>query len=220
MTTKVTAHAGCEGTQAGSRENIETALKSGADVIEMDLRALGDQLYLSHDPLQTDHLDAYLTFRQALELLQDCCAEINCDLKEAGVLRIALKILREMDMQERAFFTGEIDECHKAKEAGCRCFRNVEHYSFVEAGKQLSEQEVRRLIQLYQTDSEKHLTGFNVEYGMLTPEAIRLFAKERIPISCWLVDDEQAIRQLLRENISYITTDRVKYAVSQRELLS
>lgn len=220
MMTKVTAHAGCEGTQAGSKENIMTALRLGADVIEMDLRALNGEVYLSHYPLETGHLDAYLTFRQALELLQGSDVEINCDLKEAGVLKMALEILQGKGMQERAFFTGEVGGEPKAEEAACRCFRNVEHYGFVEEGKQLSAPEVHQLIRLYQSAEKEHIAGFNVEYGMLTREAIHLFAKENIPISCWLVDDEQAICQLLQENISYITTDRVKYAVSQREMLS
>lgn len=220
MITKVTAHAGCEGTRAGSRENIMTALESGADVIEMDLRALNGKVYLSHFPLETDCLDIYLTFREALEILQDSDVEINCDLKEAGILKIALDILGETGMRERAFFTGEIESGHRVEEADFRCFRNVEHYGFVEEGRQLSEPEVHQLIQVYRADQEKNLAGFNVEYGMLSPEAIRLFAKEHIPISCWLVDDERAIRQLLQEHISYITTDRVKYAVSQREILA
>ncbi len=220
MMTKVTAHAGCEGTQAGSRENIMTALRAGADVVEMDLRVLDGEIYLSHYPLETEHLDTYLTFRQALELLQGCDVEINCDLKEAGVLKIALETLRGMGMQERAFFTGEIDCGSKSKGVVCRCFRNVEHYGFVKEGKQLSEPEVRRLIQVYQADGKEHIAGFNVEYGMLTREAIHLFAMENIAISCWLVNEEYAIRQLLEENVSYITTDHVKYAVSQRKLLS
>lgn len=219
MITKVTAHAGCEGTQAGSKENIVTALESGADVIEMDLRALNGQIYLSHDPLEADRLDTYLTFQEALELLHRSNAEINCDLKEAGLLKMALDILRNMGMQERAFFTGELDACNK-EETGCRCFYNVEHYHFVEQGKQLSEPAVRQLIQMYQTDAQKHIAGFNVEYGMLTPEVIRLFLKEKIPISCWLVDDECAIRRLIQDNVSYITTNCVKYAVSQRKMLS
>lgn len=218
MITKVTAHAGCEGTRAGSKENIVIALASGADVIEMDLRALNGQIYLSHGPLEADRLDTYLTFQQALELLKNSDVEVNCDLKEEEAFQIALDILKKMGMQERALFTGEIGACSQA-ETGCRCFYNVEHYHFAELGKQLSESDVCQLIEMYQKDGKRHISGFNVEYSMLTHEAMDLFAKEQVPISCWLVDEEHAIRKLLSEHVSYITTNCVKYAVSQRELM-
>ena len=93
-----------------------------------------------------------------------------------------------------------------------------EHYGFVEDGRQLSEAEVHKLIRVFKT-REPQLAGFNVEYGMLTQEAIDLFTKENVPLSCWIVDDERAICQLLRANITYITTNHVKYAIAQREKL-
>ena len=218
MITKVTAHAGCEGTPAGSRENILAALQSGADAVEMDLRALDGRIYLSHDPLEKEHLERYLTFRQALELLRDSEIEINCDLKEIGILGIAQETLKTINMQERAFYTGEVGSCQKTEEIKCRCFQNIEHYGFVEDGRQLSEAEVHKLIRVFKT-REPQLAGFNVEYGMLTQEAIDLFTKENVPLSCWIVDDERAICQLLRANITYITTNHVKYAIAQREKL-
>lgn len=211
--TKVTAHAGCEGTPKGTRENIETALRCGADAVEVDLRLLNGEIYLSHDALRKEALGAYLTFRQALELIEPSGAEINCDIKEAGALPAAFRILKSMGMERRAFFTGETGAAGECP--GLRCFRNVEFPAG--RGGTLPEEEARRLIAGYRSRKDPSLAGFNVEYALLTARTMRMLLAEGVPLSCWLVNDEPAIRRFLEAEIAYLTTDCVRYAVTQRE---
>jgi glycerophosphoryl diester phosphodiesterase len=46
----ITAHSGCEGTDPNSRDHLEAAIDSGADVVEVDVRSAADGIcVLSHD---------------------------------------------------------------------------------------------------------------------------------------------------------------------------
>ncbi|MCI8329707.1 MAG: glycerophosphodiester phosphodiesterase [Oscillibacter sp.] len=212
--TKITAHAGCEGTPKGTRENIETALRCGADAVEVDLRLLNGEVYLSHDALREEALETYLTLRQALELIGPSGAEINCDIKEAVALPAAFRILKNMGMERRAFFTGETGAA--AKDPGLRCFRNVECPLLSGCEETLAEEEVRRLIAGYRSQRDPSLAGFNIEYGLLTAETMALFSAQGVPLSCWLVNDGLAIRQLLEAGVDYLTTDCVRSAAALR----
>lgn len=215
--TKITAHAGCEGTLKGTMESIEAALRCGADVVEVDLRLLDGEIYLSHDALRADALDTYLTFRQVLGVICSSDVEVNCDIKEASAFPAALHVLRDMGIERRAFFTGDTSGVPELPTAEIRRFLNVENLPFVKNAKnKLSEKEAERLVNLYRSYNDPSLAGFNVEYTVLTEEAVRMLSSERVLLSCWLVNDRQAVCNLLDSGIAYLTTDCVKYAVAQR----
>lgn len=217
--TKITAHAGCEGTVPGSRENIETAVRLGADVVEMDLRLLNGEVWLSHDLLDTEGFRTYLTLERALELLCGSHVEINCDLKEPEVFPHALRIIRRMDLESRIIFTGEFNPRLGSCGDQYRYFQNVEHLDGLSSERKLSGEDAGRLARHYQDNAGGSFCGYNISYKMLTPEALEALSAKRIPLSCWTVDDQSEIQALLRADITYLTTNLVRYAVGQRAML-
>lgn len=214
--TKITAHAGCEGTLPGSREGIETAIRLGADVVELDLRLLEGVVWLSHDMLDASRLHTYLTLEQALGLFDGCHAEINCDLKEPEVLPYALETIRKMDLESRVIFTGEFEPDREPGQGKYRYFQNAELLCGTGPGEKLSRADAERMVEHYRNRGADVFGGYNVSYDMLTPETLRLLSGAGIPLSCWTVDERDAIRALLRMGVAYLTTNHVRYAVEQR----
>jgi len=89
MKTLITAHSGCDGTPDNSLEFISHALRSGADALEVDVRAAQDgTLYLSHD--RTDAACPKLS--QAFPMLRSRPMRINCDLKQPGLEEAVLAL--------------------------------------------------------------------------------------------------------------------------------
>lgn len=218
--TKITAHAGCEGTIPGTREGIETAVRLGADVVEMDLRLLDGVVWLSHDLPGTEGFHTYLTLERALGLLRGSPVEINCDLKEPEVFPHALRIIRGMDLESRTIFTGEFDPALEDRGDQYRYFQNVEHLAGLSLERKLTGEDARRLVRHYRTSAGESFAGYNISYKMLTPEALGTLSAAGIPLSCWTVDERAEIRTLLRAEIAYLTTNLVGYAVGQRAVLS
>ena len=214
--TKITAHAGCEGTPPGSREGIETAIRLGADVVELDLRLWDGVVWLSHDMLDTGRLHTYLTLEQALGLFCGCNAEINCDLKEPEVLPYALETIRKMDLGSRIIFTGEFDPDLEQGKGQYRYFQNAELLCSIGPEGKLSRADAEQMVEHYRDHAADIFGGYNISYDMLTPETLRLLSGAGIPLSCWTVDEQDAICTLLRMGIAYLTTNHVRYAVEQR----
>lgn len=217
--TKITAHAGCEGTVPGSREGIETAIRLGADVVEIDLRLLDGVIWVSHDLPDISKLHTYLTLEQALQLLCGSNVEINCDLKEAAVFPHALKIIRQMNLESRIIFTGEFQPNFQCAGDRYRYFQNAEHLFDMTPEQKLSRENVEQLMTYYQRNATGVFGGYNISYKMLTPETLQMLSGTGIPLSCWTVDEGNVISALLREDIAYLTTNQVRNAVQQRSAL-
>ena len=217
--TKITAHAGCENTAPGSREGIETAISLGADVVEIDLRLLDGRIWLSHDLPDTARMHTYLTLERALEVLRGSRAEINCDLKDEEAFPHALKIIRRMNLESRVIFTGEFRPGFLCDGDRYRYFQNAEYLFGMDPGRKLSQADAEHLVAYYRSNGSKFFGGYNISYKTLTPQTLQTLSRAGVPLSCWTVDEEHSIDFFLRENIAYLTTDQVKYAVRQRAVL-
>ncbi len=106
----VTAHSGCNGTKDNTLESLEEAIKSGADIIEMDI--LDDEsgtVLVTHD---YEPEGVYPTFEEALKFIKERSdsVKINVDLKRSHVSFAADEIIRSLNMENRCFFTGVNEE--------------------------------------------------------------------------------------------------------------
>ncbi len=72
------------------------------------------------------------------------------------------------------------------------------------------------MVEHYRDHAADIFGGYNISYDMLTPETLRLLSGAGIPLSCWTVDEQDAICTLLWMGIAYLTTNHVRYAVEQR----
>ena len=217
--TKVIAHAGCENTAPNSRENIETALKLGADIIEIDIRLADGKPYLSHEPVCNDNIHQCLTFQHAIEMIRDSQAEINCDLKESDAFLPVIKILRDMKMEHRTFFSGENFYYDTTAAPQFRRFINVENLGIVASGEMLSPRKTELLIHYYLTHKSKVLAGFNINYQTINDNIRDQFHQAKIPLAFWTVNDEQAVCELLRAKIDYLSTNIVEYVIKQKNFI-
>ncbi|NLK27501.1 MAG: glycerophosphodiester phosphodiesterase [Clostridiales bacterium] len=214
--TIITAHAGCEGTEAGSMESVLVALKLNADVIEVDLRMHDGIIYLAHDSIDIDHLDDYLTFKEVLDRLSLEKVKINCDLKEREILPYALKLLREYGMEERAIFTGsyfaDVDTDAKYK-----YFLNVNSNGFTLSNDKIGEKEADIMIDFNKRKNDPAMDAFNLNYRNVSPEAIKKLDEAGVRICYWTVDDPEALEHMLRNNVFAITTRYVSEAIALRK---
>lgn len=215
---KVIAHAGCEGTAAGSEENIEKALCLHADGVEVDLRLWNGEVYLSHNPLDPLHLSQYVTFRRAVAMIATSEVEINCDLKEAETLEPAMVILREAGLADHAIFTGEVTS--QLVVPPFRFLKNSDQFEFAKEGKKLFAQEVQKLTDIYLKRTSDTFAGYNIEYQSLTQESMEALRKNRVPYCCWTPDEEQAIRTLMESGADFITTNALAVALQVRDELA
>lgn len=112
----VTAHAGCLGTVSNSLDSLEAALRSGADVVEVDVRAAPDGPVLTHDPTATG--SRYLSLVAALDFAERHRTTLNLDVKEASVLSEVAELVRRRDLRDLVIFSGLDEE-------GVRLARNT-----------------------------------------------------------------------------------------------
>ncbi len=213
--TMIVAHSGCDNTVPDSLEGIIAALNQNVDYIEVDLRLYEENVYLSHDPIDENQLDRYVTFQDVLKLLKPEKVKLNCDLKERSVFEYALKNLREYGMEERAVFTGDYENNIVAN-AKYSYFLNVEKKELHLYDNIIEEQDANKIIDFYTNCKDKAMEALNINYRIISPSAKAKFYASGIRISHWTVDDPNDIEDLLQNNVFSITTNNVAYAVLAR----
>jgi glycerophosphoryl diester phosphodiesterase len=213
----ITAHSGCDNTAPNSMEGIIAALSKNIDIIEVDLRLYKENVYLSHDVVDGNQLDRYVTFQEVLKLLAIDKVNLNCDLKEIGVFEYALKDLREYGMEERAIFTGDYDNSKIDTNAKYRYFLNVERKDLQLYNNIIEDQDADKIIDFYKNSKDNTMAALNMNYRCISPSAQAMLYASGIPISYWTVDDPNEIDRLLQNNVFSITTNNIAYAVIARE---
>lgn len=214
--TQIIAHAGCGGTVPGSVENIEYAVREGADYVELDLRCLNGCIYLSHNQIDRSCLYSYIMLQDALSLIHDSGIQINCDLKEADEFETVLSVLRDMHMEERTLFTGEYRNEFYRPDAKYRHFTGPEHTGIVKAHEIISTEAAEALVKYYRSSTDRTLSGLNIEYTTLPKASLHIFQEREIPVSCWTVDEKNVIGEFLKLGVNYITTNDLAFTVRRR----
>lgn len=212
--TMITAHSGCEGTPSGSEASLQTALASGADCLEVDLRVGGTQILLSHDPLQPGQ--SYLALDDCLELVRQKNVRINCDLKERAAFSPTLALFKKAGMDDRLLFTGEYPLDYDGTGQRYQAFLNVEQFPFFPAGRNPQKEEMQRVAEFYTAlCRQSRIFGINLNYRILS-DAILELLQNRVLVSCWTVDQLSEVERLLGWGVHNITTHQVCAAIACR----
>ena len=74
----------------------------------------------------------------------------------------------------------------------------------------------QQLIEYFNKIDNPTIIAYNVNYRMLSIEALDLFIEAKVPLSCWTVDNQDAIQSLINKNIEFITTNNILYAMKIR----
>ena len=205
--TLITAHSGCEGTAPNSIDHILAAIDSGAEMIEVDIRAHGDLLYLSHDVAEDPA--ACVSFETFLELISPVPdLRVNCDVKTDGLITPVMEAARRFGVAHRMAFTG-----------AC----NHQNDLIVAQGGSLwpslwpcgdNETAVKRACDTFQGVGEPIL---NLHYSMISESGLTYLRDRGMDFSAWTVDDEATLRALLEMGITNITTRKPVLALRLRD---
>lgn len=201
--TMITAHSGCENTPPNSEAHILSAIDSGAEMIEVDVRKSDTgKLYLSHD-LPSD-ADACVALERLFELVKsekNLC--MNLDVKTEGLIRDVTVLSDSFGITERIVFTGA---CNRDRELcvklGADMWRSMWNGEYIPDG--ISENT---------KDKSPYL---NVYYPMITPEYNKALLAVGGRFSAWTVDNEEALRHFLHMGIGNITTRKPVLALRLR----
>lgn len=228
----ITAHAGCMGTLANSRESFVAAFSSCADIVEADIRATRDGCpLLMHDDIvrmQDGREGSVGRFDWAdiasgrelimcLEMFLELAAEmipatcggrrriLNLDMKEPSSLGAIGEILRAKGLGGSILFSG-LDR------AGVATARNlVPDFPYLLNADDVmkpgpaSESDAR---QACRAALESGCAGINLEWTRASPRFMEIARGNRLPVLLWTVDKEDEMRKVLALGPDSITTNR------------
>ncbi len=205
--TIITAHSGCEGTPPNSREHIAAAIESGAEMVEVDIRAKDGCLYLSHD--EAEDPASCVSFDEFLELIAPAPAlRVNCDVKTDGLIIPVMEAARRHGVADRMAFTGACNHRNDLiKAQGGRLWPSLWPCDD-------NETAVRRACDTYQDVGEPIL---NLHYSMISESNLTYLRDRGMDFSAWTVDDEPTLRALLQMGITNITTRKPVLALRLRD---
>jgi glycerophosphoryl diester phosphodiesterase len=234
MTVAVSAHkGGSEDAPPATWEAYETALTTGAEYVEFDIRRTRDgDLVVFHDPWVADRPVAGLTYEELctatgyrVPLVREVMRLIagravgHLDLKEIGdeheVIRLALDLLGPGNFVATTLEDSSIGQIKKS-------FPEVT--TALSLGRDLRE--VRRLMRLPARARELYPLGrmracgadwVAVHRRLARANVLRLCGRFGIPAMVWTVNGEPQLRRFLADpRVTVLITDRPRYALSLR----
>jgi glycerophosphoryl diester phosphodiesterase len=216
----VTLHSGGLSTRPNSLDYLEKALLAAPDIVELDIRRTRDKVVLCHDPyleadgkkiLLADHgfrdlKDAeprLLSLEEGLTFGRLHGLRFNLDLKEVGAAIPMLDLLREEDSQRGHIVTGcRLDEV-KTLGAHTGDFRILLN---IESAPPDLEEYGPYMRNLVKEASDLGCFGLNVDFRLCRPELFELCHDQGLPVVVWTVDEEEAMRRMVKLGADSITT--------------
>ncbi|WP_294377949.1 glycerophosphodiester phosphodiesterase [uncultured Clostridium sp.] len=207
----ITAHAGCMNTKMDSIESVESGIKNGADIIEIDLNIKDGRLILSHD-IPKDNME-YEKFEKVLDIMNKYGnAELNIDVKDVSVLEALKDMILKYELMDRIFLTGltyENISDNKEKLYGFRYLVNLDESDlkriFISGNsRNLDDFGLKKI-------SDSKAIGVNLNYKLISSdiEIAEEFRKRDFQVHVWTVDKLEDMKKLLKYNINSITTNKV-----------
>ncbi len=227
----VTAHAGCLGTVPNSMANIQAALASEADLVEVDLRATRDGVVvLAHDDsLETGggrarigDLDweelrklphpggEWLRLETVLDLAAGRDRVLNLDAKELAAMILASRLLRSRGMATDAVFSG-LDS------VGIRVAReNLPGFRYLfnadaevgEGGEGEGGEGTAGIAAVCALASASGACGVNLPWTRISASLVDYARRRCLPVLAWTVDDGADMAKALGTGVYSITTHR------------
>jgi len=215
----ITAHNGCENTVQNSLTAIKTAVDSGADIIEVDVRLTSDGVpVMFHDDnillegrkkslskvsfkeFKSGDLSERISLEDVFEFLKDKDIVINLDVKTDDVIIPMVKCIERYGIFDRVFATGceyEWVVKFKKKFPQFRVFLNVPVFNF-------SYDELKKL---YLKLIDCKACGINMNFKYCSSYFVDFFHRRFFPVSVWTVDDEDDMEQVVNMGVFSVTTN-------------
>lgn len=224
----ITAHSGCEGIPRDSIASVLKGVELGTEAVEVDVRlGKNNVLYLSHDE-RSDYATAD-TLENAFRVVAANDIRINCDLKELRTLFPVLDLADKCGIApEKLIFSGDVDlnelVWHPEIAKRARIFLNIERIYglycigksdapamvlhspgdfFAEDSARFLKEESNWVANFYKSLGAECI---NMCYAHADHEIIEIYNALGIPMSLWTVNDPEAQKRFLNENLLNITT--------------
>jgi glycerophosphoryl diester phosphodiesterase len=224
----ITAHTGCEGTPDNSLISIEAALASGADVVEIDVRASADgHPVLHHDSTfrdgtgeeiriaQRSRMDLDERFRAAgsppvelNEVLQRIARQdvmLNIDLKDVDGVRELWRQIEDFGLHRSVIFTGcDADGARLVSSIvpGARVLLNIADDEMPDSEEDYQDA-VHRICSIA---AAAGCCGLNVDHRQCRPSLVAIATRRFLPVSVWTVDHPEDMRRMYGMGVYAITT--------------
>ena len=191
----ITAHGGAHGTGRNSRLYFERIPEYKCDILEVDIRGKGGLLYLSHMPTLCPQKCLTLAF--AFEKVKEHGLQINCDMKRRGLLEDVLTLAREMGIEDKILFTGNvIDEEEVKKLSGGRVFFNkLKGLPFKEGNAAAIK---KRLL-------DERFAGINANKAFVSDAFLRECRDEGIAVSLFTLNNEKDAKRYAGSGLYNLT---------------
>jgi len=224
----ITAHTGCENTQDNTLESALVGISSGADYIEVDVRATRDgELVLSHDNkvlldgassilISNTTIEDLIDHRAPVQPLAPVFAEvldrnrrINLDLKDDTCVDGVVDLVREHDAYGKVVVTGcELARAKqvKSRDPKLRVYLNTE----------VSPAAIHALCD---TASAAGCLGLNIHYRYYSKELQQAAKDLGLSVSVWTVSHRHGFQNYIDCEVGNITTKDVLALVAiEREV--
>ena len=225
----ITAHAGCMNTIPNSRESLIAAFNSGADIVEVDIRASKDRVVvLAHDEsiwssrngkakvgdLSWEEIErrsssagtALLRLENFLEIAEKFNHEtmLNLDIKDSSALSTAAAIIKARGISASVIFSGlDTEGIRMAREKlpGLAYFFNADELMPLSGA---TREDMGKTCALA---SEQGCSGINLEWTRASREFVDFAQSRGLLVMLWTVDDEESMRTALKYRPNSVTTN-------------
>ena len=198
----VTAHAGCMNTAMDSIESIESGIKNGADIIEVDVNIDKDKnIVLSHDLLQDSR--EYIPFYMVLEIMEkNRNILLNIDVKNTAVLPRLKNMISRYKLSDSIFLTGLTFNDIAENEEDLKGI----HYLVNLEDSDIKSMHAKKLINKLK---EMNAEGININHEFVTSELAAVFKEEKIILSVWTIDNVEYMDRAISLGVNSITTRNI-----------
>ena len=225
----ITAHNGCENTVQNSFNAVKTAVNSGADIVEVDVRVTSDGVpvifhdedifiegrkksfsEISFEEFKTGNFSERISLGDVFEFLKDKDVIVNLDVKTDDAIVPMVRCVYKYGMFDRVFATGcgyEWVVKFKKLFPEFRVFLNISGFNFSDDG----------LKKLYSKLISCKACGINMNFKYCSYSFVEFFHKRFFPVSVWTVDDEKDMEEVVKMGVFSITTN---YPAKLRRVIS
>ncbi len=233
----VTAHDGCEGTPSNTLDSVREGIASGADIIEVDVRATKDGIaVLSHSStiktvsgktiplsemvfndilklekdkeIRFEHPEGKITkLDDIIDLIKGSGIVINLDVKEDESIESIVKTINDQKMLDNVFISG----CERIRASFFK-HNYPEFQVLLNIGTDLSHlvltDNISAAKTIYRYASLAGCCGINLPYQFCSSEIVEFMHKRFLPVSVWTVDKPEEMKKIAKMSVFSITTNR------------
>ncbi|MGO4495651.1 glycerophosphodiester phosphodiesterase [Paenibacillus sp. 2RAB27] len=240
----LTAHTGCMGTPDNSLLSIETALLSGADIVEEDILITSDGvLVLSHDDLvysldgtlfkisqmrfaELSQLDIkahngspgetmrILSLESVIPLLQASDKKMNLDVKSDACIEPVARFVEKNRLVERIILSG--CETDRAKQVN-RTDHRLRKLLNVNASLFQAKNEMEAVQISCEDALSANCFGLNVNYRVVGPEVLQAAKDHGLDVYIWTVNTEAEMKHFIEMGVQSITSRNISALVQVKK---